>query len=224
VSAFQVSSFVGIPITVVLVAVVLIALARPDGEDTVYAAYLALASLLSLYLLLVALAGTAEGITRQIVVGDHRSEFGNDIATPVLSLFSGDDPGGAIAAFATTAVLMGASLGFHQRRRTELASTGDASVDDIDRAYRAGVCFTMVTVIAGAAFIAGTAGYEFFHQPVAGAGDQVRDVSMGLLLSYGGLVLVAGLIFRANVWAIRGNDESPEVGVTAAEPADVDDA
>ena len=42
---------------------------------------------------------------------------------------------------------------------------------------------------------------------------------MGTLLAYGGLVLVAGLVFRANFWAIRGNDETPEVAAPA-EPGD----
>jgi hypothetical protein len=32
---------------------------------------------------------------------------------------------------------------------------------------------------------------------------------MGSLLSYGGLVLVAGLVFRANVWAIRRTTKRP---------------
>jgi len=33
---------------------------------------------------------------------------------------------------------------------------------------------------------------------------------MGSLPSYGGLVLVAGLVLRAHFWAIRGNDHSAE--------------
>ena len=35
---------------------------------------------------------------------------------------------------------------------------------------------------------------------------------MGTLLSYAGLVLVAGLVFGANFWAIRGRIVTPDEG------------
>jgi hypothetical protein len=87
-----------------------------------------------------------------------------------------------------------------------------------DAGDRGAVCFAMVSLAAVAAVVAGAAGYNFFSQPIAaGNGDRIRDLAMGSLLSYGGLVLVAGLVFRTNFWAIRGNDETPDDDPTPTE-------
>jgi hypothetical protein len=223
-SELQFASVIAIPVSVLLVAVTLIAFARPDADEGPYAAYLALVSLLSLYLLLLALAALGEAIGQHLVVGDdpYRSGIGSSGSLDVYySLFT-NGGAAAIAGFATVAAVAAAAFGFHRRRRTELLSdavTG-GTVDRIDRAYRGAVCFAMVSLAAVAAVVAGTAGYNFFSQPIAIAdGDRIRDLAMGSLLSYGGLVLVAGLVFRANFWAIRGNDEETEVT-----PAELGDA
>jgi hypothetical protein len=225
VTELQVVSVIGIPLTVLLVGVTLIAFARPDPDDGPYAAYLALASLLSIYLLLLALAATGEAIGQHLVLGDDdpfRSDLGSLNSLSVYySLFT---TGGAaaIAGFATVAAVAGGSFGFHHRRRTELLveAPEGGTVDRIDRAYRGAVCFAMLSLALVAALVAGAAGYNFFAQPIAGGdGDRLRDLAMGSLLAYGGLVLVAGLVFRANFWAIRGNDEAPE-DVTPAELGD----
>lgn len=220
-SSVQFASVLAIPLTVLLVAVALIALARPDPDEAVYATYLALVSLLSLYLLLLALAALGESVGQHLVLDPARdSELGSSGSLDVyFSLFTRGG-GSAIAAFATVAAVMAASFGFHHRRRTELlaTSTPGGTADRIDRAYRGAVCFAMVSLAALGALLAGNAGYNFFSQPVSTAsGDQVRDLAMGSLLAYGALVLVAGLVFRANVWAIRGNDETPDDDVTLAE-------
>ena len=43
---------------------------------------------------------------------------------------------------------------------------------------------------------------------------------MGSFVTYGGLILVAGAIFRLNVWGIRGGDTADD---EEPEPADVED-
>jgi hypothetical protein len=220
-SSLQFVSVLAIPVTVLLVAVTLIALSRPDPDEAVYASYLALVSLLSLYLLLLALAALGESVGQHLVLDPARdSELGSPGSLDVyFSLFTRGG-GSAIAAFATVSAVMAASFGFHQRRRTELlaTSTPGGTADRVDRAYRGAVCFAMVSLAALGALLAGNAGYNFFSQPVSvSTGDQVRDLAMGSLLSYGALVLVAGLVFRANVWAIRGKDETPDDDVTLAE-------
>lgn len=215
-SELQFASVIAIPLSVLLVAVALIAFARPDPNAGPYAAYLALMSLLSLYLLLLALAATGEAIGQHLVVGDDpfRSGIGSSGALDTYYSLFANGGAAAIAGFATVAVVAGAAFVFHRRRHAELltAAPEGGTVDRVDRAYRGAVCFAMVSLAVVAAVIAGTAGYNFFSQPIASAdGDRIRDLAMGSLLSYGGLVLVAGLVFRANVWAIRGNDEETEV-------------
>jgi hypothetical protein len=211
-SSLQFISVVGIPVTVLLVAVALIAFARPDADEGIYPAYLALVSLLSIYLFLLALAALGESIAQHLVLGDARdADLGSTGSFGVYYSLFASGGASAIAAFAALTVLMGASLGFHTQRRAELLAVvpRGSTPERIERAYRAAVCFAMVSLVAVGGVLAGNAGYNFFSQPVAGGrGDELRDLAMGSLLAYGGLVLVAGLIFRANVWAIRGNDES----------------
>lgn len=224
-SSLQFVSIVSIPVTVLLVAVALIAFARPDSDDGVYAAYLALASLSSLYLLLLTLAASGESVAQQLVLRDARdAELGSPGSLDAyFSLFTSGGAS-AIAAFASVAAVMAGSFGFHARRRAELVATTapGGTVDRVDRAYRAAVCFAMVSLAAVGGLLAGNAGYNFFSQPFAAAnGDRVRDLAMGSLLAYGALVLAAGLVFRANVWAIRGNDRTRDDDLAIA---DVDEA
>ena len=215
---------IGIPVTVLLVAVTLIAIARPDPDDGPYAAYLALASLLSIYLLLLALTATGEALGQHLVMGDDdpfRSDIGSVGSLSIYySLFTtggaARSPGSPPSRWwqAGRSVPPPAPRGA-ARRRPEADR----------RAHRprlpGAVCFAMVSLALVAALVAGAAGYTFFSQPVSIAnGDRIRDLAMGSLLSYGGLVLVAGLVFRANVWAIRGNDEAPDDDVTLAEMGD----
>ena len=226
-SAFQLTSIIGIPLAVLFVTVVLLAFARPDrDEDTgAYGAYLALASVFSLYLGLLALAALGEAVTQYLVFGDSaRDDLLNSSPSAFRTYFSLISGGGSssIAAFATLTVLMAAAFAYHVRRRTELAASDNThpAIGRIDCAYRGGVCFAMLSLIAVGALVAGSSGYDFFAQQI-GSTDQLRDYSMGSFLAYGGLILVAGAIFRLNVWGIRGgdamtNDEEPDV-------ADVED-
>jgi hypothetical protein len=223
-SSLQFVSVLAIPVTVLLVAVTLIALSRPDPDEAVWASYLALASLLSLYLLLLSLAALGESVTQHLVVGDARdSQLGSPGSLDTyFSLFT-TGGAGAIAAFGAVAAVMAGVLGFHRRRAAELLATTapGGTADRVDRAYRGAVCFAMISLAVVGGLLAGNAGYNFFSQPVsAGNGDQIRDLAMGSLLAYGALVLVAGLLFRVNVWAIRGNDETPE----DVAPAEIGDA
>ena len=78
----------------------------------------------------------------------------------------------------------------------------------VDRAADAAICFTMIVLMFIGALVAAAAGYTFFSPP--NHRDEIRDLSGGQLLSYGGLVVVAFFIFRARFWGIRGQD--PEAG------------
>lgn len=222
-SELQFISVIGVPVSVSLVAVALIAMTRPDPDEGPYAAYLALVSLLSLYLLLLALAATGEALAQHLVLGDRdplSSDLGSGGSLDVYFTLFTNGGAAAIAGFASVAVVAGGSLAFHQRRRTELlteALDGD-TVDRIEGAYRGAVCFAMVSLGLVAALVAGAAGYNFFAQPIASPdGDRIRDLAMGTLLSYAALVLVAGLVFRANFWAIRGNPVTPDDDLALAE-------
>ena len=216
-SAFQLTSIIGVPLVVLFVAVVLLAFARPDrDEDTgVYASYLALASVFSLYLGLLALAALGEAIGQHLAVGEGSSRELLNTPSSFRTYFSLVANGGptAIAAYATLTVLMGAAFSYHARRRNELTASEHSHpvVTRIDRAYRASVCFATVSLIAIGALVAGSAGYDFFAEDVGSSGG-MRNAAMGSFIAYGGLVLVCGLVFRMNVWGIRGDDgdEDPE--------------
>ncbi len=65
----------------------------------------------------------------------------------------------------------------------------------------------MVNLVAVGALVAGSAGDSFFAEPVA-VSERMRNDEMGALAGYGILVLVAGLVFRANFWGIRGTGSS----------------
>lgn len=216
-SAFQLTSIIGVPLVVLFVAVVLLAFARPDrDEDTgVYAAYLALASVFSLYVGLLALAALGEAVSQHLAAGDESTR--DLLGTPsayrtYFSLVSGGGPA-PIAAFAAMAALMGAVFAYHSRRRSELAASErpTSTAGRIDRAYRASTCFSAVSLIAIGALVAGSAGYEFFAERV-GSNSELRDMAMGSFIAYGGLVLVAGAVFRTNIWAIRGGEIDDDEG------------
>ena len=223
-SAFQITSIIGIPLAVLLVTVVLLAFARPDRDEDngPYAVYLALASVFSLYLGLLALAALGEAITQYLVAGDGGQNDLLDSASGFRTYFSLMSRGGpsSIAAFATLTVLMAAAFTYHARRRTELEASDSThpAIRRVDRAYRGGVCFAMLSLIAIGALVAGSSGYDFFAEKVGSTND-VRDLAMGSFVAYGALVLVSGAVFRLNVWGIRGGD------TTNNEPelADVED-
>lgn len=225
-STLQIASTVIGPVVVVLIVVALLLAARPDhgpGGDGLYAAYLSLASVTALYWLLLGGVALGESITRQIVVGD--------LTLPSADLFlelgsvaglGGEGTGGAVASYAAVVVVAAIAFGFHARRRHELAS-GDgfagSAAERVDRAYQAGVCFTMIPIGILAALSAGGAGYYFLSDP--NGNDKARDLAGGLLLSYGALLLVAFVIFQFHFWAMRSGTGR----ASAAEPelADLDD-
>jgi hypothetical protein len=220
VSALQLTTFVGLPLVIVFVASVLLAFARPDrGDgDGLYASYLAVARLFGVYMGLLAAAGLAEAISQRIVLGEPAGEANQFSGLSRIYTSLIDDGGGApIGAFATLLVLMIVVYVYHARRASELATEQDPAAIRVERAYAGAVCFAMLSLVISAGLVAGAAGYDFFSEPIATSNDHLRDLAMGALLVYGGLVLVAGLIFRANVWAIRGNDETPDDDVTVTE-------
>ena len=139
-SAFQATSIIGVPLAVLFVTIVLLAFARPDRDEDngVYAAYLAVASIFSLYLGLLALSALGEAITQYLVVGTDPSnnELGNQVsARAYLTLVAGGNGAASIAGFATLAGLMGIVYAYHARRRSELMTYAAAlrarSVDPI---------------------------------------------------------------------------------------------
>ncbi|MEP6624961.1 MAG: hypothetical protein ABJC79_10990 [Acidimicrobiia bacterium] len=225
-SAFQLTAIIAVPLTILLVTIVLLAFARPDRDEDngAYASYLALASVFSLYLGLLALAALGEAVTQYLVVGDSDARDLLNTPSTFRTYFSLMSTGGpsAIAGFATLTALMAVAFSYHARRRTELtASSGNhPTIDGINRAYRASVCFAMISLIAIGAVVAGSAGYDFFAERI-GSTDELRDQAMGSLLAYGGLVLLAGVVFRRNIWDIRGGNEVADDG--PPEPTEVED-
>lgn len=211
-SAFQLTTIVGVPLAVLLISVVLLAFTRPDRDNVngIYAVYLALASVFTLYLGLLALAALGEAVSQHLVVGDSPASDLLPNQGSLRTYFSLVAGGGAstIAAFATLTALMGIAFAYHARRRVELATSATESptISQVDRAYRGSVCFAMLSLVAIGAMVAGSAGYDFFAEPVASS-DRLRDLAMGSFVSYAGLIVVAGIVFRVNVWAIRGNDD-----------------
>jgi hypothetical protein len=222
-SALQLSTFVGIPLVVLIVALALLAFARPDRDhgNGVYASYLALIRVFSLYIGLVAAAGLGEAVSQRLVLGEGgttEDRFSSSLPSVYIS-FVNDGDGAAIAAFATVLTLMVVAFAYHHRRARELATEGDAAARRVERAYSGALCFAMVAIIVSAGLIAGTSGYNFFAEPIT-SDEHLRDLSMGALLVYGALVLVAGLVFRANFWAIRGDDETADAAPRLADPDD----
>lgn len=222
-STFSLTSFIGVPLAVLFVTVVLLAIARPDRDEDngAYAAYLALASVFSLYLGLLALAALGDAISQYLVVGPDPANGDQLIQGTLRGSIALMTMGGAssIAACATLAALMGIAYGYHARRRAELmAAAADApTIVNVDRAYRGDVCFAMLSLIAIGALVAGSSGYEFFAEKI-GSSDQLRDLAMGSLVTYGALILVAGAVFRLNVWGIRGGDAMTNDGSTRRRP------
>ena len=214
-SAFQLTTVIGVPMAVLFVTVALLAFARPD-RDTVngpYAAYLALASVFSLYLGLLSLAALGEAISQQLVGNDTSRELLGP--TTLRTYFSLVSEGGAssVAAFAALTALMGAGFAYHARLRSDLAAseTTNATVTRVERAYRAGACFAMLSLIAIGALVAGSAGYDFFAEQI-GSTDRLRDLAMGSFVSYGALVLLGGAVFRLNISTIRGRFDNDHFG------------
>ena len=216
-SAFQLTSIIGVPLVVLFVAVVLVAFARPDrDEDTgVYASYLALASVFSLYVGLLALAALGEAVSQHLAFSDASTRDLLNAPSAYRTYFSLVSGGGPspIAAFAALAALMGAVFVYHSRRRSELAASArpDSAAVRIDRAYRASICFSAVSLIAIGALVAGSAGYDFFAERV-GSSSELRDAAMGSFIAYAGLVSVAGAVFRMNIWAIRDGEMDEDEG------------
>jgi hypothetical protein len=223
VSAFDLISYAGIPLTVLLVAVVLTGFARPDRvPDGTYTAYLGFAQILSLYTLLLALTATAEAVAEHLVVGDGTPLTGSSPFSnlPVTTAQDGD-LAPAIAAGAV-AIVMVVVFVFHARRRAELRIEADPGVAGIDRAYRATVCFAMASLAIVAAMAGGNGAYRFIARPV-GISDQARDLAGFAMVIYGALLVATFVIFRAHFWDIRpgrGNDEVDDGGVATVEGSD----
>lgn len=224
-SSYQLVNFVGIPLTVLLVAVTLTAFARPDGtSDGTYTAYLGFVQVFSLYALLLALAATAESIGRHLVLGDvgrATDPFSTGVASIAISAFSNDGELAPAIGAGALAVVMAVVFTFHARRRGELDPGSDEGVARVDRAYRGAVCFAMASLAVVAALAAGQGAYQFFAEPV-GVSSQGRDLAGFQMVIYGGLLVATFIIFRAHFWDIRpgsGNDGTGG-GVATAEDLD----
>ncbi len=222
-SALQLVNYVGIPVTVLLVAVVLAAFARPDrSRDGTYVAYLGFAQVFSLYALLLAAAATAEGVAQHLALGDpsRPEQLGNGISGLTAMAFTSDGDLAPTFAAGALAVAMLVIFVFHARRRGELDLAAEG-VGAVDRAYRGSVCFAMASVAVVAALLGGMGGYRFFDQPV-GVSNQVRDLAGFEMVINGALLVAAFIIFRAHFWDIRparGNDEA-DGGVATVEGLD----
>lgn len=201
----QIASLINSPFTILVIFAILVAAARPDRDpegEGLYAVYLAGASIASLYIGLVAAASLGQAITRFQVGNTPGNQTLN--STAPYGYFFDDASASTIAAYGTVVVIAAIVFGFHAQRRRELGQ-GDRPPDDVvervERAYLAGVCFAMVSLALTAAIGAGSSAVTFFSPP--NHGDYARDLAGGTLLSDGGLVLVAFLIFRSRFWAIR---------------------
>ena len=214
-TGFQLATTIGLPTTALVVMVFLLVIARPDRDpegNGVYGAYLATASVISLYVLLISAAALGEAVTQDLVGSAQSSAL--DGASPtssyfLLQLLQGGEA--SIAIYAVIAALAAIIYLFHHRRRAELRASANFSgsaAARVDRAADAAICFTMIVLMFIGALVAAAAGYTFFSPP--NHRDEIRDLSGGQLLSYGGLVVVAFFIFRARFWGIRGQD--PEAG------------
>ena len=129
----------------------------------------------------------------------------------VLQLLQGGEA--SIAIYAVIAALAAITSVFHHRRRAELranASFSGSAAARVDRAADAAICFTMLALMFIGGLVAAAAGYTFFSPP--NHGDEVRDLAGGQLLSYGGLVVIAFLIFRARFWGIRRQEPEANDG------------
>lgn len=220
-SAYQLVNYVGIPLTVLLVAVVLVAFARPDRTgDGTYVAYLGFAQVFSLYALLLALATTAETVAQRIALGDpgtSPAQSPNGVTGFALSALGGDGDLAPAFAAGALALVMIVVFVFHARRRGEIDLRAEG-VAAVDRAYRGSVCFAMVTLALTAALGMGLGGYRFLDRPV-GISDRVHNLAGFELVIYGALLIATFVIFRAHFWDIRpgrGNDEA-DGGVATVE-------
>jgi hypothetical protein len=211
VSALQLTSYLGIPLTALLIGVALMAFARPDrSDDGPYAAFLGLTSLLALYTVLLAATATLETVGQHLVLGDPTRAGDGFNSSPIsnfaISAFNADGDLAPAFAWGAVAIVMIVLLVFFTRRRDELLIGDDAVVERVDKAYGGAVCFAMVSIAILAATAVGFSAYELIAQPV-GISDQARDLSGVEAICYGALFAAACVIFRAHFWSIRGNDE-----------------
>lgn len=213
-TALQLITNIGAPLTVLLVFALLVVLARPDCDsDGVYAVYLGAASLASLYMLLVM---TAAGIQ---AVGEHfargRESGFDQISVTSFDFMFGDNSNATLGATAAAVVFAAIVFGFHTQRRRELRAAHQdqaSGATRVDRAYLASVCFAMVTIVLQSAILIGGSAIAFFDTKQ----DYSRDVAAGTLIGYGLAALVAFLIFRTHFWAIRGRSPDPTGAATDA--------
>jgi len=213
-SALQLTSYLGIPLTALLVGVALMAFARPDrSDDGPYAAFLGLTSLLALYAMLLAATATLETVGQHLVLGDPSRAGdgfnGSPISDFAISAFNADGDLAPAFAWGAVALVMIVALVFLTRRRNELLVGDDEVVERVDKAYAGAVCFAMVSIAILASTAVGFSAYELIAQPVA-ISDQARDLAGVEAISYGALFAATCVIFRSHFWGVRGNDELPE--------------
>jgi hypothetical protein len=210
-----------LPFSVVIVYVTLALAARPDRDDQgngLYAFYLGLVSLVSLYVLLVFGANTISAVGELVLV-DHgglsTDTFDNSGVSGVYGLFFSSSVGSEEEA-AGFLVLAGAFVlaaalvfTFHLRRRQELAASpgyDGSAAERGARAYGGAVAFMTVLLGVLATVFVGDALYRMIAEPTTSGVTRavVRDRATIQLIAFGALLVTTLWLFRAHFWAIRG--------------------
>ena len=182
-TSYQLAVYVAVPLTALFLIVGLVAFARTDRdpEHGVYASYLAITTTFAIYATLLAASSLGEAITQALIKDPPRDE-GTIFAEGTMSsltLFGGSD-GMAAAGYAATVGVLALVVGFHLRRRSELLAGDSTSptVERVDGAFCAGLCFVVIAFTASAATMAGFAADDFVTAPVTSI-DAERDLAMG---------------------------------------------
>jgi hypothetical protein len=213
-----------VPLTILVVYLALVLLARPDRDEEgngLYASYLGLVGVTSMYALLTFGVAALAALGELILVDRSgiRDEFGSGFTTPggalgILSGYSSLNTDSEVQAALVLGLALTAAAAivfvYHLRRREELAITDgyDGSAPDrIDRVYRATLAFVAVTVGIIAVGWVGDAVYRLLAEPdtTGVTREVVRDRATVQLVAYGALVAATIALFRSSFWAIRGD-------------------
>ncbi len=228
---------VSLPVTVLLVLVVLLAIARPDHDDTgdgLYAVYLGAAAVTALYLMLIFGVAGLNAVTERVLVDQppqSAQNFGDGGLSGVTGLFLGGEDGDPDQ-LVQRAVLSGllalgaaAVLVFHLRRRSELAASEDfanSAAARVDRAYFAAVSFIAIVVGISALGLTGHGALRLVAPGVTGSIDTFEEQQgVAQIISFGALLAVCVALFQTHFWAIRSSSESETDSDTDPEAIDV---
>jgi hypothetical protein len=215
---------VALPLTVLLVLVVFLAIARPDHDDTgdgIYAVYLSVAAVTALYLMLIFGVAGLNAVAQRVLVDrppQSAQDFGNGGLTGVTGLFLGGEEGDPdlLVQQAVLSGLMALGAGivfvFHVRRRSELAASEDfagSAGARVDRAYLAAVCFIAIVIGIPALGFLGHGALRLVAPGVTGSIDTFEEQQgVAQLISFGALLAACIALFQTHFWSVRSSSES----------------